>query len=76
MEMGGWMASVKEAGGHIPSRNSGGTISRLNGHCCKIRITAVLKKGKQAKRWGKVVFSFGRKEGRVFFSCGKGGIWL
>ena len=27
-----------------------------------------LKRG-QAKRWGKMVFSFRRKEGRVFFSC-------
>ena len=34
------------------------------------------QKGRHAKRWGKVVFSFGRKEGRVFFSSGKGGIWL
>ena len=70
------MASVKEAGGHIPSRNSGGTISRLNGHCCKIRITAVLKKGKQAKRWGKVVFSFGKRREGCSSHVGRGGIWL
>ena len=44
--------------------------------CCHIVITAYACKGGQAKRWGKMVFSFRRKEGRVLSSSGEGGIWL
>ena len=37
--------------------------------CCHIVYHSLYLKGGQAKRWGKMVFSFRRKEGRVFCSC-------
>ena len=54
MEMGGWMASVKEAGGHISSRNSGGTIFRLNGPVARLGSQLYSKRGSRRRggvRW-------------------------
>ena len=55
MEVGEWVASIKEVGGRISSRSSGGTsllIYRLNGHCYKIRITAAIPKGEACEEVG------------------------
>ena len=72
----GWLPS-KGQGGHVPSRNSGGGLIQVRwSFVARLLSQLYLKRG-QAKRWGKMVFSFRRKEGRAFFSlCGKGGIWL
>ena len=68
-EMGaGWLPS-KGQGGHVPSRNSGGGLIQVRwSFVARLLSQLYLKRG-QAKRWGKMVFSFRRKEGRVFFSC-------
>ena len=66
---GGWMASIKGAGGTCPSRNNGGGLIQVRWSFVAILLSQLYLKRGQAKRWGKMVFSFRRKEGRVFFSC-------
>ena len=63
------MSSSKGQGRLVPSRNMGGGVSRSDVLLLPYCLSQLILERGQAKRWGKMVFSFRRKEGRVLFSC-------